>query len=138
MSDTTRKNKRPWERGTALVEMAIAFPLLLLAALGLVQFALYVHAENVVIGSVQDGARVAAENNRSLSDGVATARSLLQAGLGPDASSVGVQGSDDGTTVTIAASGSLATALPGLAIVPLPLKAEASIDKETFVVGPGG
>lgn len=134
----TRTSKRRWERGTAMVEMAIAFPLLLLAALGLVQFALYVHAENVVIGSVQEGARVAAENDRSLSDGVATARSLLRAGLGPDASSVGVQGSDDETTVTIAASGSLATVLPGLAIIPLPLKAEASIDKETFVVGPGG
>ena len=48
------------QRGQALVETAIAFPLLLIAALGLVQFALFYHAQNVVTGAVQEGARVAA------------------------------------------------------------------------------
>jgi Flp pilus assembly protein TadG len=86
-----------------MVELAIVFPLLVLAALALVQFALYVHAENVTIGAAQDGARVAAEVDRGVSDGVATTQSLLQAGLGAEASSVAVQGTDDGTAVTITA-----------------------------------
>lgn len=121
-----------------MVEFALAFPLLVLVALALVQFALYVHAENVVVGATQDGARVAAEADRSISDGVATTQTLLQAGLGADASAVAVRGSDDGATVTIAASGSLPLTLPAVASASLPLHAQASISKESFVVGPNG
>ena len=45
------------QRGSAMVESAITFPVLLMVGLGLVQFALFYHAENVVTGAVQDGAR---------------------------------------------------------------------------------
>jgi Flp pilus assembly protein TadG len=121
-----------------MVELAVVFPLLVLAALALVQFALYVHAENVTIGAAQDGARVAAEVDRGVSDGVATTQSLLQAGLGAEASSVAVQGTDDGTAVTITATGSLPLILPAVANASLPLHAQASVSKESFVVGPNG
>lgn len=125
-------------RGQAMVEVAVAFPLLVLVALALVQFALYVHAENVVLGAVQDGARVAANSDRNVSDGIADTRTILRAGLGAMASSIGVQGSDDGQDVTISATGGLPMILPGVASVRLPLKARASMSKETFVVGSGG
>ena len=121
-----------------MVEVALAFPFLVLVALGLVQFALYVHAENVVIGAVQDGARVAADSDQTVSDGIAHARTIVQAGLGATASSIAVQGSDDGQEVTISATGRLPTILPGGPSVSLPLKARASVSKERFVVGPGG
>ena len=121
-----------------MVETALAFPLLVLTALGLVQFALYVHAENVVTGAVQDGARVAASADRNVSNGTATTETILRAGLGERASAIAVQGSDDGTEVTITASGGLTTILPVGTNVTLPLKARASVSKESFVVGPGG
>jgi Flp pilus assembly protein TadG len=121
-----------------MVELALAFPVLVLTTLALVQFALYVHAENGVIGAAQDGARVAAEVDRGVSDGVTTTESLLQAGLGARASSVAVQGNDNGTTVTITASGSLPLILPAVASASLPLHAQASVSKESFVVGPHG
>lgn len=121
-----------------MVEMALAFPLLVLVALALVQFALYVHAQNVVIGATQEGARVAANTDRSISDGVATTQSLLQAGLGSEASAVAVSGSDDGTTVTITATGSVPTILPLVGSWALPLKAQATFSKESFVVGSNG
>ena len=44
-----------------MLEAAVAFPVLLMVAIGLVQFALFAHAQNVVTGAVQDGARVAAQ-----------------------------------------------------------------------------
>lgn len=125
-------------RGQAMVEVALAFPLLTLVALTLVQFALYVHAENVVIGAVQDGARVAANTDCTMSDGIADTRTILQAGLGATASSITVQGSDDGQEVTITATGGLPVILPGITGVTLPLKARASVSKEVFVVGPSG
>ena len=51
-------------------EAAIAFPVVLIAAIGLMQFAIYRHATNVVVGAVQDGAEVAARADYSVQDGV--------------------------------------------------------------------
>ncbi len=126
------------ERGQAMVEMAIAFPLLLLAAIGLVQFALYYHAQNVVIGAVQDGARVAAEEDRSVGEGIAYSQALLQAGLGPTASDVGVQGVDGGDVVILEAQGRLHLIIPWVGDGSVPLHARAVMRKEGFRVGPGG
>lgn len=121
-----------------MVEAALVLPVLVLIGLGLVQFALYVHAQNVVVGAVQDGARVAAASDRTVSDGIVDSQAILRAGLGARASSIAVQGTDDGQTVTITASGSLPIILPGVAGVALPLKARASVSKENFVVGSNG
>jgi Flp pilus assembly protein TadG len=138
MGGIARGAGRSARRGQALVEFALAFPPLVLVALALVQVALYAHAENVVTGAAQDGARVAAESGRSVADGVATTRTLLAAGLGPTASAVAVDGSEDGAAVTIVASGSLPMILPGGGAFALPLHGRASISKEVFVAGPGG
>lgn len=126
------------ERGQAMVETAIAFPLLLLTAIGLVQFALYYHAQNVVIGAVQDGARVAAEENRSVGEGVAYTQALLQAGLGPSASDVRVQGADGGDVVVLEAQGRLHLIIPWVGDGSVPLRARAVMRKEGFRVGAGG
>lgn len=124
-------------RGQAMVEAAVTFPLLLMVALGLVQFALFVHARGVVTGAVQDGARVAAEG-RTLGEGVAHAGDVLRAGLGRSASSVAVRGTDGGDTVAVEARGRLRTIIPWVADATLPLEARAVVSKERFRVGPAG
>lgn len=124
------------ERGQAMVEAAIAFPLLLLVAIGLVQFALFAHASNVVTGAVQDGARVAAAADRTLQDGVAHAQALLQAGLGRSAGDVALRGVDGGEVVVLEAQGRLRTIIPWVADASLPLSARAVMSKEHFRVGP--
>ena len=98
--------------GQALVEVAVTFPLLLLAALGLVQFALYVHAQHVVTGAVQDGARVAAG-----ADGTP--------GRGRVAAGVAVTAERDANTVVVEARGSLKPIIPWLGEAGLPLQARA-------------
>lgn len=118
--------------------MALVFPLLVMVALGLIQFALFVHAENVVTGAVQDGARVAAAADRGVADGIADTRAILSAGLGPSASVVSVTGSDDGQTVTIDAQGNLQLIIPWVGNGTVPLQARATVSKEHFQVGPGG
>ncbi len=125
------------ERGQSTLEVAIAFPVLLMVALGLLQFALFYHAQNVVTGAVQDGARVAATEGRSLDDGVAVARSLLGAGLGQSADAVNIRGIDGGDAVAIEARGSLHTIIPWVADATLPLWARSVVSKEQFRVGPG-
>ena len=121
-----------------MVEAAVAFPVLLMVALGLLQFALFYHAENVVIGAVQDGARVAASGDRTLEDGVLVARGILQAGLGQSATEVAVRGSDGGDAVAIEARGHLRMIIPWVADATLPLWARSVVSREHFSVGPGG
>lgn len=121
-----------------MVETAVAFPLLIMVAVTLVQFALYVHAENVVIGSVQDGARVAAEDGRSLDEGLAHTRALLQAGLGPTAANVSVTGAEGVDAVVVEAQGGLSAIIPWAGDGLLPLHARTVMSKERFRGGPGG
>jgi Flp pilus assembly protein TadG len=121
-----------------MVETAVAFPILLIVALVLVQFALFYQAEGVVTGAVQDGARVAAAEDSTLADGVAHTQELLHAGLGRSAGQVAVQGSDGGSTVTLQAHGHLDLIVPWIGSANLPLQARSTISKERFRVGPGG
>jgi len=123
--------------GQALVESAIAFPVLLLIALALVQLALYVHAENVTIGACQDGARVAAAADGTVGDGVATAQALLQAGLGRSATDVRVKGNTAAGSVVLEAQGRLRLILPWLGNPTLPLHARVLMIQEGFYAGPG-
>lgn len=131
-----RTATRDGKQGQALVEAALTFPLLVVVALALLQFALFAHAQNVVTGSVQDGARIAAAENRSVGEGVAYTQSLLQAGLGATAANVQVQGRDAGTLVVIEAHGQFPLLIPGLP-GSLPLEARAMMAKEGFQAGPG-
>ncbi len=121
-----------------MVEVAVAFPLLLMVALGLLQFALFYHAQNVVMGAVQDGARVAAAEDRTLEDGVVVAQALLGAGLGQSAGRVTVRAIDRGDAIALEAQGSLRMIIPWVADATLPLWARSVASKERFRVGPGG
>lgn len=118
-------------RGQALVETAVAFVVLLMVAMGLLQFALYMHARNVVTGSVQDGARVAASDNSSLDRGITHARSLLNTSMGSTAS-VSFSGYESQDEVTVSASGSMQPIVPFMFGLSLPLNASATVDKERF------
>lgn len=120
------------QRGQALVEGALAFPLLVVLMLALVQFALYVHAMDVAQGACQDGARVAAQADRTVGDGVATAQSLLLAGLGPSARDITVRGQTDGQVVALEARGTTHLLLPWFGSASLPVQATAEAAKETF------
>ncbi len=130
-----KQTHQPAIPGQALVEAAIAFPLLVTAALALVQFALFVHAQHVVTGAVQDGVRVAAASDGSLGRGLAHARELVDAGLG-GAGAVTVTGQADADVVILEARGSLRLMFPWAANGSLPLRARAVSQKEAFRAGP--
>jgi Flp pilus assembly protein TadG len=138
MTDLRLVSRGRDEHGQALAETAVAFPILLIVALLVVQFALFYQAEGVVTGSVQDGARVAAAEDSTIGDGVVRTQDLLRAGLGQSAGEVTVNGSDGGNTVTIQAQGRLQLIIPWIRGASLPLQARSTISKEQFRVGPGG
>ena len=123
-------------QGQAMLEAALVLPMLLLVAIGLVQFALFAHAQHVVIGAVQDGVRVAAADGRTVSDGVSRTETLLQAGLGRSADQVRIQGREDGGRVVVEAEGNLRTIIPWMGEATLPLRGRATMAKEMFRAGP--
>ncbi len=125
------------ERGQALLEMAIAFPVLTLLLLGAVQLGLWYHAESVVQASCQDAARVASAEGASVEDGNLRARQILAGGLGPVGQAVAVQGSADQERVVFVAHGSLRTMIPWVNRNSLPLRGEASVFRERFREGNG-
>ena len=127
---------RPCRQGQAMVEAAITFPLLLMTAIGLVQFAIFVHALIVVTGAVQDGARVAASEDQSLTDGVGHTRALLEAGLGQSVGDLAVSGREGSDAVVIEAQGRLRLIIPWAADAALPVGARSVVSKERFRAGP--
>lgn len=123
--------------GQALLELALLAATLLTLMVGLVQLTIYLHAQGVVRGACQEGARVASAGPEDrLADGVAYALDLVRAGLGRSASGVAVTGAADADTVTLEASGSLPLLLPGRGGWSLPLKARVVYQKERFHVAP--
>jgi Flp pilus assembly protein TadG len=122
--------------------MAVAFPLLVLTCLALVQFATFYQAHNVVEAAVQDGARAAAANGATIDDGRRRANAILQAGLGKGVSvSIDWSQSTD-ETIQAHASGALPTFFPwfsfktGITHLNLPLDATATVSREHFHAGP--
>ena len=109
---TNARLPRRRARAQSLVEVALAFPLLILAGTGVIQFSLWMHAQGVITAAVQDGARVASSETGTLADGQAAAAALLRDGLGPSAPLVRVVSTEDATAVRFEASGSLPAIFP--------------------------
>src|SRR5438045_3964851 len=100
------------ERGSSTVELALILPLLLLALVGAVQFAVINHAQNVAATAVEEGARLAASDGATLGDGASRTRDVLRAGLGATGAAFAVDGEDTGETVTLHAIGQYRLMIP--------------------------
>ncbi len=134
--EPSARGGRAWA-GQALLELALIAGTLLILLVGLIQLTLYLHAQNVVRGACQEGARVASAGPEDrLAAGVARADALIAAGLGRSGRGVTVRGSADADTVTIAATGSLPLILPWVGGGTLPLSTRVVYQKERFHVAP--
>jgi len=120
-------------RAQSIVEVAVVFPLLILAGVGVIQFALWMHAEGVVTAAVQDGARVASSDTGSLADGHGVASALLRDGLGPTAPLVNVVSTEDATAVRFEAAGNLPAIFPWGPVTTVPLHATALMARDRFI-----
>lgn len=120
------------ERGTASLELALVAPTLMLLALGVLQFGLWYHAQNVVKTAALESARVAAAEDGTAGAGRARALVLVAEGLGSAAT-------QPATTVSVGPEVARATVtarLRGLLPIPglssFPLSSEATVFRERF------
>lgn len=115
-----------------MVEFALVMPLAVVVALAVAQLALFLYERNVVMGSVSEGARVAAAEGRTIADGERAARELLRQSLGERvAAEVQLHGEVEGPLVVVRADGLLPSFLP---VVPgLEVGMGASMHKEELL-----
>ncbi len=81
MAPTARRGRRN-DDGAAVVEFVLVGVLLLTLFMAIAQVGLYLHMRNVVVASLAEGAREAANANRDCTDGVARARDLVRDAIG--------------------------------------------------------
>ncbi len=123
-----------------MVEFALVTPLAVAVALAVAQFALFLYERNVVMGSLSEGARVAAAEGRTVAEGERSARELVRQSLGGRvAAAVPVHGAMEGGLVVLRAEGVLPSFVP---LVPgLDVRMTASMHKEERLgqaeAGPG-
>ena len=130
-----------WTRGwpgQAIVESALVLPLLIVLSLGLLQVALYAHARDVLLSAAQEGARLAAEDGRTLDDGYQRVDLLAAAGLGSTVEPLRTLGTEDPDGVDFTIDTSLSPILPVPLSGGLPIHVHASISRERFRPSTGG
>lgn len=98
-----------------MVEFALVAPLAVMVALAVAQFALFLFERNVVMGSLSEGARVAAASGRTVADGERAADNLLREALGGRiALAVPVRGAVESGLVVLRADATLPSFVPGV------------------------
>ena len=121
------------ERGAVAAELVIATPLLLLLIMGVIQFALWQHAEHIASAVAQQGVAVGRLQGETAADGEDQARSVLdQLGSGVLTGS-DVTATRTATTTTVTVTGHAESIL---GIFALPVKATAAGPTEPNVIGP--
>ena len=137
---------RPWrqrrlrlaggEAGESMVEFALVLPLLLLVLLGVVQFGLVHHAQNVATTAAQEGARLGAAEGGD--PAVAEQRTLdvLRSGLGAVGDEFAVDASGSAEWTTVSATGGYPLIIPWLGSRTIAIDASAEMRKESFRSGP--
>lgn len=120
------------ERGSVAVELAIVAPALMLLVLGVLQFGLWYHAQNVVQTAALEGARVAAAEDGTAGAGRARALEVVAEGLGQAADGEGAVASADADTASVEVTAELRGLLPIPGLSSFSLSSEATVFRERF------
>jgi Flp pilus assembly protein TadG len=120
------------ERGTVSLELALVAPTLMLLVLGVLQFGLWYHAQEVVQGAALEGARVAATEDGNATAGQARAMEVLREGLGTAATEEAASASVGPDVARVRVTARLPGLLPIPGLSSFLLSSEASAFRERF------
>jgi TadE-like protein len=119
-----------------VVEFALVAPLAIVVAMAVAQFALFLYERNVVMGSLSEGARVAATSGRTTADGQRAAGKLLREALGRRiAETVPVRGAVESGLVVLRADATLPSFVPGLPGLEVHMTAAMHKEEDLRVLG---
>jgi Flp pilus assembly protein TadG len=120
----SRPGDRATARGSAAVEFVLVSVVAVVLALALAQLGLFLWERNALMGSLSEGARVAATEGRTVADGERVAAELLRrAAGGRVASAVPIEGAERDGLVELRAEGTLPSFVPGVPGLPVRMRA---------------
>ena len=112
------------EGGAAVVEFVLVSAVAVVLAVSLAQLGLFLWERNALMGSLSEGARVAATEGRSVADGRRVATELLRRSAGGRvAGAVPIEGEERGGVVVLRARGTLPSFVPGVPGLPVRMSA---------------
>lgn len=112
------------ERGAAVVEFVLVSAVAVVLAMSLAQLGLFLWERNALMGSLSEGARVAATEGRTVADGRRVAAELLRRSAGGRvADAVPIQGTETAGVVVLWAEGTLPSFVPGVPGLPVRMTA---------------
>jgi len=121
---TERRRDPAAEHGAAVVEFVLVSVVALALALAVAQLGLFLWERNALMGSLSEGARVAATEGRTVADGRRVAVELLRRSVGGRvASAVPIEGGETGGLVVLHAEGTLPSFVPGVPGLPVRMTA---------------
>jgi Flp pilus assembly protein TadG len=107
-----------------VVEFVLVMVVAVVLALSLAQLGLFLWERNALMGSLSEGARVAAVEGRTVADGRRLATELLRRSAGGRvAGAVPNQGVETGGAVVLSAEGTLPSFVPGVPGLPVRMTA---------------
>jgi Flp pilus assembly protein TadG len=123
------RDRRGAEAGSAVVEFLLVTVVAVGVALAVAQLGLFLWERNALMGSLSEGARVAAAEGRTVGEGQRVAVQLWRRSVGGRvARAVSVQGTEVGGVVVLRAEGTLPSLVPG--VPGLPVRMVARMSKE--------
>lgn len=112
------------EGGSAVVEFVLVSALAVVLAMSLAQLGLFLWERNALMGSLSEGARVAATEGRTVDDGRRVATELLRRSAGGRvADAVPIEGTETAGVVVLRAEGTLPSFVPGVPGLPVRMTA---------------
>jgi Flp pilus assembly protein TadG len=118
------RGARAAEGGSAVVEFVLVSAVAVVLAMSLAQLGLFLWERNAVMGSLSEGARVAATEGRTVDDGRRVAAELLRRSAGGRvADAVPIQGTQTAGVVVLRAEGTLPSFVPGVPGLPVRMTA---------------
>jgi Flp pilus assembly protein TadG len=112
------------EGGAAVVEFVLVSAVAVVLAMSLAQLGLFLWERNALMGSLSEGARVAATEGRTVDDGRRVASELLRRSAGGRvADAVPIEGTQAAGVVVLRAEGTLPSFVPGVPGLPVRMTA---------------
>jgi Flp pilus assembly protein TadG len=112
------------EGGSAVVEFVLVSAVAVVLAMSLAQLGLFLWERNALMGSLSEGARVAATEGRTVDDGRRVATELLRRSAGGRvADAVPIEGTETAGVVVLRADGTLPSFVPGVPGLPVRMTA---------------
>ena len=112
------------EGGAAVVEFVLVSAVAVVLAMSVAQLGLFLWERNALMGSLSEGARVAATEGRTVDDGRRVATELLRRSAGGRvADAVPIEGTETAGVVVLRAEGTLPSFVPGVPGLPVRMTA---------------